>query len=116
MEILKRGTAHIAEVWRCTCPMCGTEVKIIKGDPEIIKYHNCCSSFKETVTWQCPVCETEVNSSTGEHHGSSWTNLTSKKSEVLSKEEKELLDSWDCLRVCNNGSSTYYVGKWNSNN
>ena len=115
MEILKRGTAHMAEVWRCTCPMCETEVKIIKGDPEIIKYHNWRGSFKETVTWQCPVCETEVNSSTGEHNNSSWTNLTSKKKEVLSKEEKELLDSWNCLRVGRDGS-TYYVGTWDSNN
>lgn len=115
MEIIKKGRAHLAEVWRCKCPMCDTEVKIIKGDPDIIKYHNCQSSFREEVTWECPVCKTEVLSATGEHRTSAWTNVISKQSEVLSHKEKELLDSWDCLRECINSDTRYYIGKWDSN-
>ena len=117
MEILKKGTAHLSEVWRCNCPFCGTIVKIIKGDPDIIRYHNCSSSFREEVYWKCPICESEVCSHTGEHHGSPWENVESRKTEVLTPKEAEQLESWDCRRKCTNSDdSYYYVGKWNSNN
>ena len=119
MEILKKGEAHIAKVWRCKCPLCETEVKIIEGDPEIVKYHNCSGSFREIVTWKCPVCEQEIESKTAENHFSATVNLISCKKEVLSIEERNEMRSWPGYTErpeCNGGG--YYwrdSSKWNSN-
>ena len=115
MEIIKRGKANKSEVWRCKCPLCETEVKILKGDPDILKYHNCSGSFREEVKWICPVCETEVVSATAEHHGSATENLISCKEEVITAEEKELIMSWGCVDNLDD-EHPWYKGIWNRNN
>ena len=113
MEIIKKGKANKSIVWRCRCPLCETEVKIIKGDPDILRYHNCVGNFSEEVTWKCPVCETEVESKTGEHRNSSDINVISVKEEIISPEEKALVESWDCVDLSE--EHPWYKGMWNTN-
>lgn len=115
MQITKKGIAHLAKVWRCKCPLCGTEVKIIEGDPSINKYHNESGTFREIVYWDCPVCEQEVKTATSQHHGSETINLISCKTEVLSPEEREERDKYPGFGHCVNSDEIWWdnSSKWN---
>lgn len=117
MEIIKKGNAHKWHVYYCKCPLCGTEVKILKGDPDIIKYHNVRDTYSEHITWKCPVCEEDVLTITGSDiYGSGKKNLISEANETISLEEKELLNSWTDTVNQSNPDNVYCTGKWNSNN
>ena len=94
MKILKRGEMHKWKCYKLRCPLCGTEVELLRGDPEIIEYYNFVGSFREDIKWKCPVCNSEVESSTPRDRGGSGTNHISSGVRQITPEERALIDSW----------------------
>ena len=94
MKILKRGALHQWKAYTLRCALCGTEVEILKGDPEIIEYYDFPHSFREDIKWTCPICATEVTSSTPRDRGGAGTNYISSGIRKIRPEECAEIDTW----------------------
>ena len=94
MKILKKGAMHKWKVYTLRCPLCGTEVELLKGDPEIKEYFDFAYSYREDIKWKCPVCDTEVESSTPSNHGGTGTNHISSVVRQITPEERAMIDNW----------------------
>ena len=117
MEIIKRGKAHKWKAYYCECPLCGTQVRILKGDPDIERYRHATDSFQESITWRCPECLEEVLTKTSkDHYGSGEQNIIKYGEEVISLEDKKLIESWKDTINTYNPDNAYCIGIWDSNN
>lgn len=94
MKILKKGELHKWKYYTLRCPLCGTEIEILKGDPEIIEYYDFTGSFREDIKWKCPVCGTEVESSTPRDRGGCGKNCLSSGIKQITPEERALIETW----------------------
>lgn len=86
---------HKWKVYTLRCPLCGTEVELLKGDPEIKEYFDFAYSYREDIKWKCPVCGEEVESSTPSNmlHGAG-TNCISSGVRKITPEQRAEIDSW----------------------
>lgn len=95
MKILKRGEMHKWKVYKLRCPLCGTEVEILKGDPEIIEYYDSTYSYREDVKWKCPICAMEVDSSTPSNRAGDGKNHVFSGVRQITPEERAEINSWN---------------------
>lgn len=121
MKILKRGALHKWKAFTLRCPLCGTEVEILKGDPEIMEYFDHPHSFREDIKWMCPVCETDVESSTPRDRGGAGRNYISSGIRQITPEERAIIDTWEGVTVKwqesaeeKNYELSEFIGVWKS--
>ena len=100
MKILHEGNLNKRMVWFTTCDDCGSDLRIIEGDPHAgVTCYNCDAS-QYYIRYICPVCGGFKSAWTESSFG---IKANSKYEEiVLEQEDRDEIDNWgDCSDLNN---------------
>lgn len=92
--ILKEGKLHKHMAWITTCDTCGSELKILQGDP-LATNPVCfnCDASQYYVRYVCPVCgslkKAYTNSSFGIKGNAMYKDI------ILEEEDRKEIESWE---------------------
>ena len=92
--ILKEGKLHKHMAWLTTCDTCGSELKILQGDPlatDPVCYN--CDASQYYVRYVCPVCGSLKKAYTNSSFGIKG-NATYKEV-ILEEEDRKEIESWE---------------------
>lgn len=93
MKILKEGKLNKRHAWFTTCDTCGSELRILEGDPYStpdVCYQ--CDRRQYFTRYICPVCHSKKVAYTASAFGEK-ANAEYKEI-ILEKEDREEIESW----------------------
>lgn len=96
MKILKEGKLHKAMAWFTKCSTCGSELRIIQGDPWATKdvCYNC-DARQYYIRYICPVCRSKNRAYTNSSFGV--VGNAKYKEIVLDEEDRNEIENFgDC--------------------
>lgn len=83
MKVLKEGKQNRKMAWYCKCSTCGSELRILEGDPMAtnpVRYN--CDVSQYYVRYICPVCKSKEKAFTKAHYPAS-PEANAKYEEIL---------------------------------
>lgn len=96
--ILREGKLHKHMAWFTTCDTCGSELKMLQGDPlatEEVCYN--CDASQYYIRYICPVCGSKKKAYTNSSFGIKG-NATYKEV-ILEERDREDIRSWDNIKA-----------------
>lgn len=95
MKILKEGEAHKRDVFYAECKFCGTQVRILDGDPRSYKEWRGFNDQGYRFWWICPICGSLEEGTTGVMDNTYGDRVKKVKDELITMEDKKEIESWE---------------------
>lgn len=93
MKILKEGKLNKRMAWFTTCDTCGSEIRILEGDPfSTLDVCYQCDRRQYFTRYICPVCNSKMVAYTASAFGEKANAVY--KEIILKKEDREEIESW----------------------
>ena len=92
MKILHEGKLHKKMAWFTECITCGSELRIIEGDPHAGRLCYNCDASQYYIRYICPVCNAKnaawTRSSFGKEANAKYKEI------VLTNEDRDEINNW----------------------
>ncbi|MBP5595020.1 MAG: hypothetical protein J6Y02_06535 [Pseudobutyrivibrio sp.] len=95
-KVLKEGTLNKRDAWFCTCNTCGSELRIIQGDPiatDPVIYK--CDVGVYRIRYICPVCGQKELAETGPDMYISAKHKAHYKTIIIDQDDLLEIDEWN---------------------